>query len=125
MLEVGRARLLLPGDAEVGTWTMIMNNADALELAETATFLKVGHHGSHNATPITFISNHLPTKTPAMISTQEGTGNYRNGIPLQKLLDTMHTRNMPFVRSDKPSKEAQGIFTQDPQDRWVDCVIPS
>src|SRR5262249_26763131 len=51
VLEVGSARLLLPGDAEVGTWTAIMNNAAALELAASATFLKVGHHGSHNATP--------------------------------------------------------------------------
>ena len=84
VLEVGRARLLLPGDAEVGSWTMIMNNADALELAASATFLKVGHHGSHNATPIKFINEHLPTKTPAVISTQAGPGNYRNGIPLSE-----------------------------------------
>jgi hypothetical protein len=74
VLEIGRARLLFPGDAEVGSWTVIMNNVDALELAATATFLKVGHHGSHNATPITFITDHLPAKTPAMISTQEGPG---------------------------------------------------
>lgn len=80
VLEVGRAPLLLSADAEVGSWTMIMNNADALELAASATFLKVGHHGSHNATPISFINEHLPTKTPAMISTQAGPGNYRNGI---------------------------------------------
>lgn len=60
VLEVGRVRLLLPADAEVGSWTMIMNNADALELAASATFLKVGHHGSHNATPISFINEHLP-----------------------------------------------------------------
>lgn len=123
VLEIGRARLLLPGDAEVGSWTVIMNNADALQLAATATFLKVGHHGSHNATPITFINDHLPTRTPAMISTQEGPGNYRNGIPLQRLLDAMNTREIPFVRSDKPPRASKGIFTTDVQDRWVDCVI--
>jgi beta-lactamase superfamily II metal-dependent hydrolase len=123
LLEVGRARLLLPGDAEVGSWTVIMNNADALELAATATFFKVGHHGSHNATPINFISDHLPTRTPAMISTQEGPGNYRNGIPLPKLLDTMKERQMPFVRSDKTTETSKGIFTADSRDRWVDCVI--
>jgi len=124
VLEIGRARLLLPGDAEVGSWTVIMNNADALELAATATFLKVGHHGSHNATPITFITDHLPAKTPAMISTQEGPGNYRNGIPLPKLLDTMKERQMPFVRSDKTAGASRGMFTRDSGDRWVDCVIP-
>lgn len=124
VLEIGRARLLLPGDAEVGSWTAIMNNADALELAAAATFLKVGHHGSHNATPIMFINDHLPTKTPAMISTQAGPGNYRNGIPLQKLLDTMDTHKMPFVRSDKPPTTSKGIFTPGSKDRWVDCAIP-
>ena len=124
VLEIGHARLLLPGDAEVGSWTVIMNNADALELAATATFLKVGHHGSHNATPITFITDHLPAKTPAMISTQEGPGNYRNGIPLPKLLDTMKERQMPFVRSDKTADASRGMFTRDSGDRWVDCVIP-
>jgi beta-lactamase superfamily II metal-dependent hydrolase len=124
VLEVGSARLLLPGDAEVGAWTTIMNNADALELAASATFLKVGHHGSHNATPITFIDKHLPKKTPAMISTKEGPGRYRSGIPLETLLEKMDVRKMPYVRSDRPPIESSGIFTPDPEDRWVDCVIP-
>ena len=38
-------------------------NTAALELAATATFLKVGHHGSHNATPIKFVLNTSPTNT--------------------------------------------------------------
>jgi beta-lactamase superfamily II metal-dependent hydrolase len=124
VLEVGNARLLLPGDAEVGAWTSIMNNADALELAASATFLKVGHHGSHNATPIVFIDKHLSKKTPAVISTQEGPGTYRNGIPLEKLLERMDVRKMPYVRSDKPPIKSNSIFTPDPEGRWVDCFIP-
>jgi beta-lactamase superfamily II metal-dependent hydrolase len=101
-----------------------MNNADALELAASATFLKVGHHGSHNATPITFIDKHLPKKTPAVISTQEGAGTYRNGIPLQKLLERMDARKMPYVRSDRLPIKPYGIFRPDPEGRWVDCSIP-
>lgn len=101
-----------------------MNNADVLELAASATFLKVGHHGSHNATPIHFINEHLPTKTPAVISTQVGPGNYRNGIPPPKLLATINTRKMTFVRRDRPPKSPKGIFTPDPKNRWVDCVVP-
>jgi len=124
VLEVGRARLLLPGDAEVGTWTTIMNNVDALELAASATFLKIGHHGSHNATPISFINEHLPRKIPAVISTQEGPGKYRNGIPLDRLLSTMTARGMPYVRSDKPPSSQRGIFKPDPKGRWIDCFIP-
>jgi len=123
VLEFGSARLLLPGDAEVGSWSMIMSNPDALELAATSTFLKVGHHGSHNATPFNFINEHLPTNTPAVISTQAGTGNYRNGIPLQRLLDTMDTRKIPFARSDMPPESPKGIFTPDRKNRWVDCEV--
>lgn len=124
VLEVGGACLLLTGDAEVGAWTTIMNNADALELAASATFLKIGHHGSHNATPISFIKEHLPRKTPAVISTQAGPGKYRNGIPLNTLLDTMTERSMPYVRSDNPPRAREGIFMPDPKGRWIDCFIP-
>src|SRR5262245_62350139 len=78
VLEIGSARLLLPGDAEVGAWTTILANPTALELAASATFVKIGHHGSHNATPLMFVREHLAAKTPAVISTQEGPGKYRN-----------------------------------------------
>jgi beta-lactamase superfamily II metal-dependent hydrolase len=123
VLEFGSARLLLPGDAEVGSWTMIMNNPEALELAASATFLKVGHHGSHNATPINFIKKNLQTKTSAVISTQQGSGKYRNGIPFDTLLTELETHKMPFVRSDKPPASPEGIFTPDPKNQWVDCIV--
>jgi hypothetical protein len=51
---------------------------------------------------------------PLLIAFQNqptGPGNYRNGIPLQKLLDAMDTREIPFVRSDMPPKSPKGIFT--------------
>jgi beta-lactamase superfamily II metal-dependent hydrolase len=124
VLQIGSARLLLPGDAEVGTWKGILENPDALALASSATFLKVGHHGSHNATPLIFVSEHLAKQTPAVISTQEGPGNFRNGIPLQDLLDRMTAHNMPFARSDKPPATTQGKFSPGPGGHWIDCSIP-
>src|SRR6202041_1499261 len=68
VLEIGAARLLLPGDAEVGTWMTILGNPTALELAASATFVKIGHHGSHNATPLMFVREHLAENTSAVIS---------------------------------------------------------
>jgi hypothetical protein len=124
VLEFGKARLLLPGDAEVGAWTMILANPDALALAASATFLKVGHHGSHNATPIAFLREHLARKTPAVISTQEGKGKYRNGIPFTDLIEVLNKRSMPFCRSDKPRPASADVFTPEPSGRWVDCSIP-
>src|SRR5262249_48747697 len=124
LLEIGNARLLFPGDAEVGAWTTILNDPKALALVSSATFVKIGHHGSHNATPIIFINDHLASKIPAIISTQEGPGKYRNRIPLHELLDAMTNRSMAFARSDKPPKTKNGIFKPEPQGRWIDCSIP-
>lgn len=124
VLEVGSARILLTGDAEVGAWTTILGNEEALALAAGATFLKVGHHGSHNATPLIFIREHLADAVPAVISTQAGDEKFRNGIPLKELFDEMKSRGMASVRSDKPPKKVTGIFTPSAGGRWIDCVIP-
>lgn len=123
VLEIGKARLLFPGDAEVGAWTTILENDAALAIASSATFVKVGHHGSHNATPIVFVREHLSNAVPAIISTQEGEGKFRNGIPLEELLDTMAARKMPYARSDDPTA-AEGIFEASADGKWVDCAIP-
>lgn len=124
VLEIGRAHLLLPGDAEVGTWMTILSNPTALDLAASATFVKIGHHGSHNATPLTFVREQLSEKTPAVISTQAGPGKYRNGIPLDDLLDEMNERHMAFARSDNPQAAKNDTFTPEKDGRWIDCTIP-
>lgn len=123
VMEIGKARLLLPGDAEVGAWMTILENEAALAIVASATFVKVGHHGSHNATPLVFVREHLAKAAPAVISTQEGEGKFRNGIPLQELLEAMTARDMPFARSDDPTA-AEGIFEPGPDGKWVDCAIP-
>ncbi len=46
-LEWGGFRLLFPGDAELRSWKEMDNRG----LLKPVDFLKVGHHGSHNATP--------------------------------------------------------------------------
>jgi hypothetical protein len=51
MLVIGKAHLLLPGDAQWGTWRELMDDEAACQLLRNTTFYKVGHHGSHNATP--------------------------------------------------------------------------
>jgi len=123
VLDFGSARLLLPGDAEVGTWSAILANPDALALAAGATFLKVGHHGSHNATPLVFVREYIARRTLAAISTQQGKGKFRNGIPFAELLTTMDKRELRYVRSDNAVRN-KGIFEPEKNDRWVDCVIP-
>jgi hypothetical protein len=124
VLEIGNARLLLPGDAEVAAWQKILADPNASALASGATFLKCGHHGSHNATPLIFLKDHLAPHTPVMMSTQEGPGRYRNNIPLQGILDTLADRQMPLARSDRPAPQHGGPFTPSANQLWIDCALP-
>ena len=124
LLEVGKARLLLPGDAEWGTWKRILEDDEARTLLKGSSFFKVGHHGSHNATSKKLVEKVLPRAIPAMISTQEGQGNYRKNIPLTDLLDALTARDIRYVRSDLENKQLPDGFVKDAERRWVDIEIP-
>jgi hypothetical protein len=54
-LDRGDARLFFPADAQWGTWERILEDKEASDLVEHLSLLKVGHHGSHNATPKGFV----------------------------------------------------------------------
>jgi hypothetical protein len=51
VFEVGGARLLFPGDAQIENWQYALDNPDYRKLLADTTLYKVGHHGSRNATP--------------------------------------------------------------------------
>jgi hypothetical protein len=64
----------------------------------------------------------LPKQIPAVISTQQGTGRYRNNIPLSGLLDALKVRNINYARSDKaavptPLQRGDGA-------KWIDVELP-
>lgn len=121
VLEVGAARLLLPGDAEWGTWKRILASPEARALLKGTTFFKVGHHGSHNATSKTLVDEVLPRAIPAMISTQEGKGTYRNDIPLPELLDALDAKGLKVARSDRPDDAPAGFKAAE---KWIDLEVP-
>jgi hypothetical protein len=96
VFEIGSAVLLFPGDAQWGTWNAILEDDDARELISRANFWKVGHHGSHNATPREFVDDVLQNNCCAMMSTK--TGKWAS-IPRQPLVDKLETMTK-FARSD-------------------------
>ena len=124
VLEIGKARLLLPGDAEWGTWKRILEDEEARTLLRGATFFKVGHHGSHNATSKSLVEKFLPRGLPAMISTQKGEGRYRNGIPLTALLDALEQHGIQYVRSDQGSAKLPENFKRGDGVKWIDLELP-
>jgi len=98
VFEVGRARLLFPGDAQWGTWKAALADARTRELLAGSSFYKVGHHGSHNATPLEFVEKVLQGPLLAMVSTC-ATKRFTK-IPRLPLLKALGAKASGILRSD-------------------------
>lgn len=101
MIEVGEAFLLFCADAQWGNWKSILAQPHWREMLARTTFLKVGHHASHNASPVTLISALLPDGIPAMISVDPDA---HSNVPYGKLLDAFTSRKFEVARSDEWTK---------------------
>lgn len=102
LIEVGDKKLLFPGDAQWGTWKAILEHPEARELVRNTDVYKVGHHGSHNATPVDFVEKVMAADhwtTTSLVSV--GPTNYPTwqNIPLAPLLTALGKRG-DVVRSD-------------------------
>lgn len=120
-LELGTAVLLLTGDAQWGTWKAALDIPEMQELVGRATFLKVGHHGSHNASPKKLIDGPLPNDLLAMVSVRPvSRWQY---IPKKELLARLAEKGVRLARSDKFG-EAPPEFRR--EGNWsIDVDIPT
>ena len=107
MFEVGKAFLLLPGDAQWGTWHQALTDPEWGELLKKTSFYKVGHHGSHNATPVDFVKLLQGNGLSAMVST--GTKPF-DSIPRLPLLDALKAKSSRIVRSDDAKGDVKAPF---------------
>jgi len=122
LFECGDAYLLFAGDAQWGTWNRMLQDRDAQQLLKRVNFFKVGHHGSHNATPIEFIQDYFPVNCCSMVSTLV-TKRWKN-IPRKPLIDGILKKSKIFARSDKPGEADPLQFTAFQQtyiERRVKC----
>jgi hypothetical protein len=108
MFEFGDAFLLFPGDAQWGTWRSAMDDPEHRELLARTTFLKVGHHGSHNATPKEFVEEVLGGKLWCA-ATSVRSISFWPEIPKADLLTGLGTRSERVIRSDKPGRSKKGV----------------
>jgi beta-lactamase superfamily II metal-dependent hydrolase len=99
LFRAGQALMLFPGDAQWGTWKSILCDSDKCKLLEDLTFYKVGHHGSHNATPVSFASQYIKSTVRTMIP--YGLVAKWPTIPRQGLIDYFTKQSVQFVRSDQ------------------------
>jgi hypothetical protein len=109
LFEIGKTRLLFPGDAQLENWSYALQDAGPNVVKETMALLadvdvyKVGHHGSRNATPKQLLWEHLGKRGPGkqlvtLLSTLPGT---HHEVPRATLLEalesgsTLHTTDKP------------------------------
>jgi beta-lactamase superfamily II metal-dependent hydrolase len=121
ILQIGDAYLLFPGDAQWGTWQAALENQDWKALLGRTTFYKIGHHGSHNATPVEFVENSLGKNFWAMASTHHV--DQWPSIPKSELLEALRARTDKLARSDKDEEAPTGAFTVQ-HDAYVEATIP-
>lgn len=99
LFHVGNAWMLFPGDAQWGTWNGILSHPVHSRLLERLTFYKVGHHGSHNATPISFVERYVNDGLQVMLP--YGKVDKWPSIPRAGLLNTLASKNVAVARSDE------------------------
>jgi len=90
-LTYGSARLLLVGDAEEMSWEIMRKNGAPLK----ADVIKVGHHGSINASPDWSFATVMPTKladNAAVISTDDDRFTGENEVPKDSVLNGWRAR---------------------------------
>jgi len=120
MFEVGRAHMLFPGDAQWGTWQNALGDPEFKELMTKTSFLKVGHHGSHNATPKAFVTDILEKeKFSAMVCTHETT--VFKKIPLTSLLNALKTKSGKRIARSDQTDTVKGFKRKD--DVYTDTKI--
>jgi hypothetical protein len=80
LFEAGGKKLLFPGDAQIENWSFALSKPAIRALLESVDVLKVGHHGSLNATPKASLwarfkkkgSPNKPGRLVTMMSTEPG-----------------------------------------------------
>jgi beta-lactamase superfamily II metal-dependent hydrolase len=118
LLQFRDTYLLFPGDAQWGTWDAAMENKKFYELLRRVRFYKVGHHGSHNATPIRFVEETIGKDVVSMASTRP----MKNWplIPMPDLMKNLAAHG-PIVRSDQTAGAADVFLVGD---GIIDTFVP-
>lgn len=127
MFEVGKSFLLFPGDAQWGTWEAAKNDPEWYRLLEKTNFYKVGHHGSHNATPVEFVEKILKKDFWGMVSLKP-IEKFKE-IPRKPLLDALRDKPGKIVRMDlrepTDSPDFRRIGDAKTGDVYIEVDIPT
>ncbi|MDY7527857.1 hypothetical protein [Cryobacterium sp. 10C2] len=101
VLDVSGTRLLFVGDSQEGAWEHVLDDPVSKALGSSVAFYKIGHHGSHNATPKPFVESVLGQGAYAMLPWGL-VKQWENTIPKAELLTALAQLNTHVVRADAP-----------------------
>lgn len=117
VLDVAGTRLLFVGDAQQGAWEHVLNAPAARELITRPAFYKIGHHGSHNATPREFV-DHVIGDDGTFAMLPYGVVSQWKDIPKDTLLDALRAEKAVIVDASAPQQSER--VTVGPDGLWTE-----
>ncbi len=118
--------LLFPGDAQWGNWKSWLDQPGSDTLLDQVSFLKVAHHGSHNATPRAALEAMPAKRLAAMSSTQSSPW---PSIPQEELVNAIRARTGGrYVQSDVLTKKKPAALPKGFRrggSLWVEYTLPA
>lgn len=122
VLDVEGTRLVFVGDSQEGAWDHVLQDPAARALVSDPAFYKIGHHGSHNATPRAYVTSAIGNQgTYAMLP--YGKVEQWGDIPNGALLAALTTMNTHIVRADAPVADAR--VHVGPGNLWSEITFPA
>lgn len=122
VLRVGRRRLLFPGDAQHGAWQHVLDDPTSRALVSGVDLYKIGHHGSHNATPKEFVAQCLAAGAYAMLPWGL-VERWQDTIPKAELMTALRDGGHHVVRADERTGLVERV-AHDPDGRWSEVSLP-
>ena len=119
VLNVRGNRFVFVGDSQQGAWNHVLDSLDSRQLVTGATFYKVGHHGSHNATPRRFVEDTLGDHATAMVPVGFVKA-WSDSIPNQHLLDGLALKETRVIRADAPPPEGGDVRVDRDSQLWTE-----
>ncbi|MEV4234808.1 hypothetical protein AB0J47_06470 [Nocardia sp. NPDC049737] len=121
VLDIAGTRLLFPGDAQQGAWEHVLSDPRNVDLVSRLAFYKVGHHGSHNATPRRFVENDWQTDGYAMIPFGL-VKRWAKTIPKKSLVDSLVSHEHTVIRADESPDVVPGKIAVN-GDLWSEVTL--